>query len=83
MNTISRKLAFNKIMSIKNEAQGGYITINETNLNFHKPIDHINILKDIQTRYILVDRFTYESLEMFLLENIRSLSSTNFDLPGK
>jgi hypothetical protein len=45
-------------------------------------IDSINILKEIKSSYILIDRFTYDGLDMVLLEYIRTWSPTNLELPG-
>ena len=70
-------------MALKSENEDGYSNFNKNKLSLRNPIDKIDILKDISTRYILVDKFTYEGLEMLLLESIRSFSSTCLEVPGK
>ena len=79
---MSKKITLNQIMAAKSENEDSYSNFNENKLSLRNPIDKIDILKDISTRYILVDKFTYEGLEMLLLESIRSFSSTCLEVPG-
>ena len=81
-DTIKRKIALNKIMAIKNNDEGEKLNKDEQNLKSCDKIESINLLKDIKSRYILIDRFTNEGLDMVHLEYIRTWSSTNLELPG-
>ena len=69
-------------MAISHNNEREKLNKDEQNLISCDKIESINLLKGIKSRYILIDRFTYEGLDMVLLEYIRTWSSTNLELPG-
>ena len=69
-------------MAIRHNDEREKLNKDEQNLISCDKMESINLLKGIKSRYILIDRFTYEGLDMVLLEYIRTWSSTNLELPG-
>ena len=80
---ISKKLAIDKLIAMKTEKQANYVNFNEQKSVFCENRDQNLILKYLCTRYVLIDKFTYENSEMFLLEKIRSFNSLNLEVPDK
>jgi hypothetical protein len=56
----------------------------EQELIFLKKSTLINILKCMNSRYLLIDRLVLEDSDMFLLERVvpAEIDSTNFEVPG-
>ena len=68
-----------KILSLKCQETDKDLNFND--LSLRQQSDIINTLKDLSTRYILIDRLFYEEMEMLLLEKVKC--TTKLDIPGK